>query len=49
MLKDLRDEKKIDNTTYRKLYLQVKAGAFRNRTHLGFYLKQKGIIDEKKN
>lgn len=46
MLKKLREEKKIDVKTYRKLYLQVKSGAFRNRSHLKLYLEQRGIIDE---
>lgn len=46
MLKELRDQEKIDVKTYRKLYLQVKSGAFRSRTHLKLYLKQRGIISE---
>ncbi len=46
MLKKLREEEKIDVKTYRKLYLQAKSGAFRNRSHLRLYLEQRGIIDE---
>jgi len=46
MLKGLRDEGKIDPKMYRKLYLQIKSGAFRNRSHFKLYLKQRGIISE---
>lgn len=46
MVKELRDQKKIDGKTYRKLYLQIKSGAFRSRSHLRLYLKQRGIISE---
>lgn len=49
MLKDLRGTKKIDEKSYRKLYLLAKGGVFRSKTHLKLYLKQKGILhDEKK-
>jgi len=41
MLKKLREEEKIDAKTYRKLYLQVKSGAFRSRSHLKLYLSTK--------
>lgn len=46
MIKDLRVNEKIDKKTYGKLYLQVKSGAFRSRSHLKLYLKQRGIISE---
>ena len=46
LLKELKEGKKIDIKTYRKLYLQVKSGAFRSRSHLKLYLKQRGIISE---
>jgi len=49
MLKGLRDEEKIDKDKYRKLYLLVKSGAFRSRSHLGLYLKQKGILHESRS
>ena len=49
MLKELREEKKIDPNMYRKLYLQVKAGAFRSRSHLRLYLEQKGILHESRS
>jgi large subunit ribosomal protein L19e len=44
MLRDLRSSKQIDNLTYRRLYLLVKGGMFRSRTHLRIYLEQHGII-----
>lgn len=46
MLKQLRDEEKIDVRSYRKLYLLAKGGVFRNRTHLRLYLEQRGMINE---
>jgi len=48
MIKELRDTNKINKATYRKLYLSIKAGTFRSRTHLRLYLQQRGIIGEKK-
>lgn len=47
MLKELRSTKQIDKATYRKLYLLVKGGMFRNRSHLQIYLEQHGIIKKK--
>jgi large subunit ribosomal protein L19e len=47
MLKELRDEGKIDRRTYRKTYYLIKSGAFRSRSHLKLYLKQKGMLSEK--
>jgi len=47
MLKELRAAKHIDSPTYRKLYLQVKGGMFRSRSHLRIYLEQHGIIKKK--
>ena len=50
MLKELRDEKKIDEKNYRRLYLLAKGGVFRSRTHMKLYIKQRGIVknDEEK-
>ncbi len=44
MLKGLKDEKKLDNATYRKLYMLVKGGQFRSRSHLRIYLEQRGLL-----
>lgn len=49
MLKELRDSEKIDRATYRKIYLLMKGGMFRSRSHLELYLKQRGILHEKKD
>ncbi|MBL7169829.1 MAG: 50S ribosomal protein L19e [Candidatus Aenigmarchaeota archaeon] len=49
MLKKLRDEEKIDKEKYRKLYLLVKSGAFRSRSHLKLYLTQRGILHENRS
>lgn len=46
VLRMLRDEKKIDRKTYRKLYYQAKGGAFKNRAHLIMQLKAQGILKE---
>ncbi len=46
MLKELRNEGKMDQTKYRKVYLLAKGGVFRNRVHLKLYLEQKGILHE---
>lgn len=47
MLKELRDKEEIDRVTYRKLYLLVKGGTFRSRSHLRIYLEQHGIIKKR--
>ena len=47
MLKELKESKQIDNATYRKLYMLVKGGQFRSRSHLRIYLEQRGIIKKK--
>jgi len=46
MLKELRDEKKIERKEYRRLYSLVKSGMFRSRAHLRLYLRQRGIVHE---
>jgi large subunit ribosomal protein L19e len=48
MLQQLKADDSIDNRTFRKLYMLVKGGQFRSRSHLGIYLKQHGILKEKK-
>lgn len=48
MLRELKADGSIDNRTYRRLYMLVKGGQFRSRSHLRIYLKQHGILKEKK-
>lgn len=39
-LVELKDSKKIDTRTYRKLYLMAKGGMFRSKAHLETYIKE---------
>ncbi len=45
-LKELRDSKKIDSITYRKLYGLSKGGIFKSQAHLNSYLKDKKLTTE---
>ena len=47
-LRSLRDENKIDKTTYRKYYRKAKGGEFRSKHHLETHLISDGIIKEEK-
>ncbi len=44
MLKDLKDEGKLENVTYRKLYMLVKGGQFRSRSHMRIYMEQHNML-----
>jgi large subunit ribosomal protein L19e len=48
MLKELRAEQQIDNATYRRLYMLVKGGQFRSRSHMRLYMEQHGMMKKKK-
>jgi large subunit ribosomal protein L19e len=48
MLAQLRNEKKIDVSTYRKLYLMAKGGVFKSKAHLESYIKEKGLLKKVK-
>ncbi|MEM3035519.1 MAG: 50S ribosomal protein L19e [Thermoplasmata archaeon] len=41
-LRKMRDERKIDSTTYRKYYRYAKGGMFKSRAHLQLHLK--GVV-----
>ena len=45
-LKTLKEEKKIDNSTYRRYYDRAKGGEFKNKNHLKSHLISDGIIKE---
>ena len=45
-LLELREAKKIDSATHRKLYGMAKGGIFKNKAHLDMYLKEKKLIKE---
>ena len=47
-LKQLRDEKSIDRSIYRKYYKKAKGGEFRSKHHLETHLIADGIIKENK-
>lgn len=44
MLKELRSSGQIDNATYRKVYMLVKGGQFRSRSHMRLYMEQKRML-----
>ncbi len=48
MLKKLRDSGTITKNQYRKLYLMVKGGRFRSKSHLNLYLKKLSDKEAKK-
>jgi large subunit ribosomal protein L19e len=43
-LRKLRDSGQIDKKDYRKLYMRIKGGMFRNKKHLMFYLKEHELL-----
>ncbi len=43
-LRKLRDSGQIDKKDYRRLYMRVKGGMFRNKKHLLFYLKEHELL-----
>ena len=47
-LRELRDDKTIDRSVYRKYYRKAKGGEFRNKHHLKTHLKSDGILKEVK-
>jgi len=47
MLKELRATGQIDKQAYRKIYLLVKGGMFRSRSHLKIYLEQHDLLKKK--
>jgi len=47
LLRELRDSGKIDKRVYRKIYLMIKGGSFRNKKHLLYYLKDHELMKVK--
>jgi len=47
MLKESRHAGEIDNATYRKLYMLIKGGQFRSRSHMRIYMEQHGMLKKK--
>jgi len=48
LLRELRDSGRLEKNEYRKLYLSVKGGLFRNKKHLLYYLKEHELLKEVK-
>lgn len=47
-LKDLKDSGRLDVKTYRNLYRKAKGNFFRNKRHLGLFIKQNNLLLEVK-
>jgi large subunit ribosomal protein L19e len=47
LLRELKDSGSMDNRVYRKIYLMIKGGAFRNKKHLLYYLSEHEMLKEK--
>ena len=47
LLKELRETGMIEKDTYGKIYLMIKGGAFRNKQHLMYYLKDHELMKKK--
>lgn len=44
LLRQLRDNEELKKGNYRKLYLMIRGGAFRNKKHLLYYLKEHELL-----
>ncbi len=44
-LRELKEDGSISSSQYRDLYRKVKGGAFRSKSHLETYLKDKGMLE----
>lgn len=47
LLRELKDSGSITNQHYKKIYLMIKGGAFRNKKHLLYYLKDHEMLKAK--
>ncbi|MFH1623290.1 MAG: 50S ribosomal protein L19e [Candidatus Aenigmatarchaeota archaeon] len=47
MLKEIKLAGEVDNATYRKLYMLIKGGQFRSRSHMRIYMEQHGMLKKK--
>ena len=46
MLRKLKDEGKLETSTYRELYKKCKGNFFRSKRHLGLYISQNDLLKE---
>jgi len=44
LLVELREKQRIDQKTYRNMYVKSKSGLFRDRGHMMFYLKENNLL-----
>jgi large subunit ribosomal protein L19e len=49
VLRELRESEMIDKRTYGKIYLMIKGGAFRNKQHLMYYMKDHELLKKPKD
>lgn len=49
LLKQLRNENKIEKKTYRNLYMKTKSGFFRSKAHLMNYIERNELFKENSN
>lgn len=47
ILKQLKDKKLIETSTYRELYDKAKGGFFRSKRHLKLYIEERSLIKKK--
>jgi large subunit ribosomal protein L19e len=48
LLRELREKNQLKTFAYRKIYKMIKGNAFRNKSHLMSYLKDKELLEEEK-
>ena len=48
LLKELKEKGKLKHLAYRKIYKMIKGNAFRTKTHLMSYLRDKELLKEEK-
>ncbi|MEM7819830.1 MAG: 50S ribosomal protein L19e [Candidatus Aenigmatarchaeota archaeon] len=46
LLRELKNNNKIDNKTYREMYNKSKSGFFRNKSHVMIYLQRNKLLKE---
>ena len=46
LLRSLRENGQITRSTYSKIYMRIKGGAFRNKSHLMLYLKENELVQK---
>ena len=46
LIKELKENKKMDDIHYRKMYKRIKAGIFRSKAHLMMHLKENKMVKE---